>query len=215
MNLKHKKVLAMFLVTIGLLTASAFGPTSFASAAAPIPAGCPGGPTLQAPNPTLADRTPAICDTIPVGCPGSTKQAPNPTLADRPGTNCPYEQTGNQATESECGNNALCARCSANDNSGCIDCSKVSCSDPATKCTVESCDIINNLVNPAIFLFSGLVGLVVALSIIIGAIQYSSSAGDPQKAAKGRDRIKNAIIALVAYIFLFAFLSFIIPGGLF
>jgi hypothetical protein len=76
-------------------------------------------------------------------------------------------------------------------------------------------DLIALYLNPAINLFSGLVGVVVVTSIIAGGIQYSSSAGDPQRAAKARGRISNAIIALIAYAFLYMFLQFIIPGGLF
>ena len=58
-------------------------------------------------------------------------------------------------------------------------------------------------------------GLIVAGSIILGGIAYITSEGDPQKAANARSRIQNSILALVAYMFLFAFLQFIIPGGIF
>jgi hypothetical protein len=102
-------------------------------------------------------------------------------------------------------------------------------SDQAAKCSGTSCggsggadcisksggDIVSCYVNPAIDLFSGLVGVVVVISIIIGGIQYSSSAGDPQKAARAKGRIINAIIALIAFAFLYGFLEFIIPGGAF
>ena len=68
-------------------------------------------------------------------------------------------------------------------------------------------------INPAIQLLSALVGVVVVIAVIMGAIEYSSSAGDPQKANSGRQHITNALLALLAYILLYAFLEFLIPGG--
>jgi hypothetical protein len=61
---------------------------------------------------------------------------------------------------------------------------------------------------------SGAIGLVIVLMIVIGGVQYITSAGDPGavKAAKGR--IVNAIVALILFILMFAILNFIIPGGI-
>jgi hypothetical protein len=56
---------------------------------------------------------------------------------------------------------------------------------------------------------------VAAISLIMGGVQYSSSNGDPQKITAAKNRISTTIIALVAYMFLFAFLQFLIPGGIF
>jgi hypothetical protein len=81
-------------------------------------------------------------------------------------------------------------------------------------CTENNCDIIDNYVNPAIRLLSVLVGIAAVIGIIIGAIQISTSAGDPQKAARGKEHIRNALIAVVAYVILFVFLNWIIPGGI-
>ena len=68
-------------------------------------------------------------------------------------------------------------------------------------------------VNPLITLLSAAVGVVVVVAIIVGGIEYSSSAGDPQKAASGKQHIMNALLGLLAYALLYAFLQFIIPGG--
>ena len=68
-------------------------------------------------------------------------------------------------------------------------------------------------INPVVNLLSAMVAVVVVVGIIVGAIQFSSSAGDPQKAANGKNHIRNALIGLLAYILLYAFLQFIIPGG--
>lgn len=69
-------------------------------------------------------------------------------------------------------------------------------------------------VNPTIKLLSGLVGLVVIIGIVSGAIQYASSAGDPQKASAGKARITKAIYAFIVFLFLFSALQFIAPGGI-
>jgi hypothetical protein len=93
-------------------------------------------------------------------------------------------------------------------------------SDPAassTKCasvTNGNCDLINNYVNPLIDFLSALVGVAVVVSIIIGGIQYSSSGGDPSKVSAAKNRIRNSLIALVVFLFLFGLINFLVPGGI-
>jgi hypothetical protein len=88
--------------------------------------------------------------------------------------------------------------------------------DAAAKtCTGGDCSgLIKNYVNPFIKFLTGLIGVVVTISIIVGGIQYSSAGGDPGKVAAAKKRIYNTLIALVAYIFMFAFLQWLIPGGI-
>jgi hypothetical protein len=62
---------------------------------------------------------------------------------------------------------------------------------------------------------SGAVGIVVVLMLVIAGIQYISSAGDPGAIKAAKDRIVNAITALVLFALMYAILSFLIPGGLF
>lgn len=81
------------------------------------------------------------------------------------------------------------------------------------KCVNEN-PIVATLRTIVNFLTVG-VGMVITIVIIIAGIQYSTSQGDPQKAAKARGRAINAVVALAAYIFLSAFLQWVIPGGLF
>ena len=95
---------------------------------------------------------------------------------------------------------------------------KTTTGDPAAKaaktpCTSENCDLVKKYVNPLINMLSAAVGIVVIIAIIYGGIQYTTSEGDPQKAAKARLHITNAIIALIAFMFLYAFLQWIVPGG--
>lgn len=68
--------------------------------------------------------------------------------------------------------------------------------------------------NPAIKLLSAVVGVLAVLMIIVGGVQYSSAGSDPQKITEARKKIINALLGLVAYIFLFAFLNWLVPGGL-
>lgn len=87
--------------------------------------------------------------------------------------------------------------------------------DPAARatCNEKQCDLVQKYINPFITVLSVLVGLAIAIGIIFGGIQVSTSAGDPQKSASGKKHIQNALIALVAYVVLFGFLQWLIPGG--
>lgn len=84
------------------------------------------------------------------------------------------------------------------------------CKDP--KSCVDTNPIFVILTDALNFL-SALVGIVVIGSIILGGIQYSASHGDPGAVAKAKKRIVNALLAFVSYIFLYAFLQWLIPGG--
>lgn len=95
------------------------------------------------------------------------------------------------------------------------------CDKDGNNCTIKNCDqdenckkITSTLV-AATNLLSALVGIIAVAMIVFGGIQFSTSGGDPQKVASGKKHITNAIIALVAFVFLWAFLNFLIPGGLF
>lgn len=59
------------------------------------------------------------------------------------------------------------------------------------------------------------VGLIVAGSMVWAGIQYSTSRGNPQATEAALKRISNAVIALLIYIFAWAILNFLVPGGLF
>ena len=70
---------------------------------------------------------------------------------------------------------------------------------------------INMIIN---FLAAG-VGIVVVAVIIIGGIQYMTAGDNPQTVAAAKQRIMNGLIALLAFIFSFAFLQWLVPGGVF
>ncbi len=107
-------------------------------------------------------------------------------------------------------NNGLCPTCYSSNASNCI-----TPPNNTSTCTTSDCNLISTYVNPAINVLSVIVGLAITASIIWAGIQYSSSDGDPNKISKAKTRITNSILAFLFFIFLYGFLQFIIPGGLF
>lgn len=64
------------------------------------------------------------------------------------------------------------------------------------------------------FLAAG-VGIVVVAGIVFGAITYATAAGSAEQAKKGIGFVRNAVIALLLFIFMYAIINFLVPGGLF
>jgi len=86
--------------------------------------------------------------------------------------------------------------------------------DAALKACVAGNPIIGYLKEFINFLSAGVLVVVIAM-IIIGGIQYSASGGDPNGVADAKKKILNALLALLAYIFMYAFIQWLLPGGLF
>ncbi len=59
------------------------------------------------------------------------------------------------------------------------------------------------------------VGIVIAISVIMSGIQYSMSEGNAEVTQKAKSRIRSAILGLIIYVFTFAILQFMVPGGVF
>lgn len=59
------------------------------------------------------------------------------------------------------------------------------------------------------------VGLVLIGSMIYAGIMYTMSGGSPEKTTEAKNRIRDAVIALVFYLLIFAMVQFLVPGGLF
>lgn len=70
---------------------------------------------------------------------------------------------------------------------------------------------LNTIVN---FLSAGVAIIVVAV-IVVGGIQYVIAGDNPQAVSAAKQRILNALIALLAFLFMYAFLQWLIPGGVF
>lgn len=95
-----------------------------------------------------------------------------------------------------------------------VDC-KTSKDDPKVSDLNESnCGILSIIVTFT-RLLSAIAGLVIVGMMIMGGIRYSMAGADPSKVQAAKKMITNAILALVVYIFGFAFLQWIVPGGIF
>ena len=55
------------------------------------------------------------------------------------------------------------------------------------------------------------VGIIISGSIIVGGIQYISSQGNPENTKHAVNRIRNALIALLVYIFAYPLLNYLLP----
>jgi hypothetical protein len=95
-----------------------------------------------------------------------------------------------------------------------VDCNKKNPTSQDLSNCLQTNPIIKDL-NLIINFLSAGVGIVVVAVIILGGIQYSMAGGSPDATAKAKQRILNGLIALLAYIFIFAFLQWLIPGGIF
>ena len=62
-----------------------------------------------------------------------------------------------------------------------------------------------------IFFMGGAIGLAVVITIIVAGIQYSSSAGNAANITQAKERLINAVIGLVLYLFLAAMLRYLVP----
>jgi flagellar biosynthesis protein FlhB len=70
---------------------------------------------------------------------------------------------------------------------------------------------LNNIVK----VLSGLAGIAIVGTIILGGIQYSAAGDKPEALQKAKQRITNGLLALGVFLLIFAFLQWIIPGGIF
>ena len=81
-------------------------------------------------------------------------------------------------------------------------------------CTGQGSPISDMLFAFIRFLAAG-VGIVVIASIILGGIQYIGSRGEPGSTGHAIERIRSSVIALIIYIFIYAILNYLVPGGMF
>lgn len=63
-------------------------------------------------------------------------------------------------------------------------------------------------------LLSAGVGIALVIGMVIAGLMYTTSRGDPQATAKAIERIRAVITALLVYIFAYALLNYLVPGGL-
>ena len=88
--------------------------------------------------------------------------------------------------------------------------------DPCAGNNESGCNtIVNTYIEPITNFLAAGVGIIVVIMVVVGGIQYSTSAGNPQAAQAAKGRIINALIALVVFAFMYALLQWLIPGGIF
>jgi hypothetical protein len=93
-----------------------------------------------------------------------------------------------------------------------------SCEDCQNPAQADSCLKNNRIVvdlNVIVNFLGGVVAIAVIGTIILGGIQYSMAGESPDAVGKAKQRITNGLIALVAFLFTYAFLQWIVPGGIF
>ncbi|HET7529227.1 MAG TPA: hypothetical protein VFJ84_03305 [Candidatus Saccharimonadales bacterium] len=81
------------------------------------------------------------------------------------------------------------------------------------KCLNQS-PVVKDIQNIVNFLSAG-VGIIVIGVIILGGIQYSMAGDNANATGAAKTRITNGLLALFAFIFAWAFLQWLIPGGIF
>ncbi len=81
-----------------------------------------------------------------------------------------------------------------------------------TGINAENCSVVAYLQLFIRFL-SAAVGVVIVIMIAVRGIQYTAARENPQIVHNARIGILNAIMALILYLFTFAFLQWIVPGG--
>ncbi len=82
-------------------------------------------------------------------------------------------------------------------------------------CDESTGNPITGYINGIINFLAGAVGLVVIIMVATGGVQYMMAGGNPQATQAALKRITDAIIGLLFFIFLYAFLQWVVPGGLF
>jgi uncharacterized membrane protein len=92
-------------------------------------------------------------------------------------------------------------------------CQKVNNSTQLQQC-VQHNQIIKDL-QAIINALSAGVAIIVVIMITVGGIQYMTAGGSPEAVTKAKQRITNALLALLAFLLTFAFLQWLIPGGIF
>ncbi len=70
-------------------------------------------------------------------------------------------------------------------------------------------------INWGINLVAGVVGVGAVLMIIWAGIQYTTARDNAQAVAAAKQKIINVVIGIAAFIFLYAFLNWLVPGGVF
>lgn len=88
------------------------------------------------------------------------------------------------------------------------------CKDTYENLDESNCGIIEYVLLISNVL-AGIAGLVIVGAMIWGGIQYSMAGADPSKVQAAKQKIINALIALLLFVFGFALIQWLVPGGIF
>lgn len=86
--------------------------------------------------------------------------------------------------------------------------------DPTTAACIPENPIFITLKQIVRFLSAG-VGIVVAIMVVTGGIQYIAAADNPQKLEASKSRIANALGGLFMWLLSGVILEWLVPGGVF
>ena len=101
-------------------------------------------------------------------------------------------------------------------NNGCgVDTAIISCKNVDVTKGGTTNNGVWSLLLTGLNILTGGVGIAAVGGIVYGSILYTSAGGNADQTKKAIEFIRNVIIGLIAYGLMFAFLNFIIPGGLF
>ena len=98
---------------------------------------------------------------------------------------------------------------------------KVRCPDGTEKADLSACpDLRNTLnsndlmttLNTIINVVIGIIGFVAVMVIILGGVQYTTSAGDSGKVKKAKDTIMYGIIGLIVALMAYSIVNFILSN---
>jgi len=92
--------------------------------------------------------------------------------------------------------------------------SVIECGDSTSSTEIKDSGIWKLLLLVINILTAG-VGVAAVAGIVYGSILYASAADSVEQTKKALSTIINVVVGLLAYAFMYAFLNFIIPGGLF
>lgn len=121
---------------------------------------------------------------------------------------CAVEGSGNRLKKN-------CLEKVEQDKSGIsTDYNKDDCSDSYENLDGSNCGILRYILLITNVL-SGIAGTVIVIMIIVGGIQYSASGADASKVQAAKQKIYNALIALLLFIFGFGIVQWLVPGGVF
>lgn len=87
--------------------------------------------------------------------------------------------------------------------------------DPGAGSTSSGSTTIDRLVQSTVDLLGAITGIVIVLSIIIGAIQYMTARDNSAQVAAAKHRILMSILSLVLFVFAYTILQWLLPGGIF